>query len=318
METRDARRLRSIWPAYWQSDTLLTGISALANSDVTSARCTDPISAYFSALNCGHAYNQFFHWFRDRQVVETHSLKVSWTEAVEMFRQGKKPEGADEQLWAVRQAVETFTDGLRALRIEYDKISAEPVMVVDKGGRQLAVAQLSDGEQNLMALVGDLVRRLAVTNPEMDDACQGEAVVMIDEIDLHLHPSWQRLVVPRLLKTFPKVQFLITTHSPQVLGEIDDAESVVFLEETPDGIVGRRCSKPLFGMKSGQILEDVMGASERDEEVEKAVSDAFTAIERGEMQDAETALDQLSKLSKAIPELERIAMRLRRKEMLGK
>jgi predicted ATP-binding protein involved in virulence len=277
-----------------------------------------PISAYFSALNCGHAYREFFDWFRDKQIIETHSLKVSWTEAVRAFQHGEKPDGADDQISAVRRTVEAFIEGLRALRIEYERGSSEPVMVVDKRGRQLAVSQLSDGERNLMALIGDLIRRLAVTNPDLKNPLQGEAVVMIDDIDLHFHPSWQRTVVPRLLETFPNVQFFLTTHSPQVLGEIREPESIVFLEDTPDGIVVQRCSEDVFGMESSQILEDLMGTPGRDEEIKKAVFDAYAALERNEIKRAKSIREHLWSKAKGIPELEGLDMQIRRKEMLGK
>jgi predicted ATP-binding protein involved in virulence len=79
---------------------------------------------------------------------------------------------------------------------------------------------LSDGEKCLLAMVGDLARRLAIANPDYPDALQGEAIVLIDEIELHLHPSWQRNIIPALKRTFPKCQFIITTHSPQVLSYI--------------------------------------------------------------------------------------------------
>jgi predicted ATP-binding protein involved in virulence len=75
---------------------------------------------------------------------------------------------------------------------------------------------LSQGEKSLLALVADIARRLTLLNPERDNPLDGVGVVLIDEIDLHLHPSWQQVIVSRLQSTFKNIQFIITTHSPQV------------------------------------------------------------------------------------------------------
>lgn len=68
---------------------------------------------------------------------------------------------------------------------------------------------------------GDLARKLAIANPSRENPLEGEGVVLIDEVDLHLHPSWQGRMMP-LFRTFPNIQFIVTTHSPKVLSEIKD------------------------------------------------------------------------------------------------
>lgn len=77
----------------------------------------------------------------------------------------------------------------------------------------LDVLQLSDGEKCTLALFGDIARRLAIANPSLDDPLQGDGVVLIDELELHMHTSWQRKVISMLKKTFPNIQFIITTRS---------------------------------------------------------------------------------------------------------
>ena len=73
-----------------------------------------------------------------------------------------------------------------------------------KGRQELQVNQLSDGEKVVLSLVGDLARRLAVANPGLDRPLEGQGFALVDEVDLHLHPSWQRLVMRRLTNTFLK------------------------------------------------------------------------------------------------------------------
>ena len=92
---------------------------------------------------------------------------------------------------------------------------------------------MSDGEKCTIALFGDLARRMALANPERENPLEGTGVVLIDELDLHMHTSWQRKVLGVLKETFPNIQFIITTHSPQILGESGDTFNLLcmFKEE---------------------------------------------------------------------------------------
>lgn len=124
-----------------------------------------------------------------------------------------KPDGfvfPDPHLEAVREALRQFLPEFDNLTVRRNPLRME----VEKNGERLTVNQLSDGEKCLIALIGDLARRLAIANPVLRNPLDGEGVVLIDEIDLHLHPKWQRLVVPKLRTVFPNCQFVISTHSP--------------------------------------------------------------------------------------------------------
>jgi predicted ATP-binding protein involved in virulence len=95
-------------------------------------------------------------------------------------------------------------------------------LLIDSDGSTLEVPQLSGGERGVLAMVLDLARRLSQANPVLGDPLrEGEAVVLIDELDLHLHPSWQRQIVHKLTEVFPRCQFIATTHSPQIIGEVE-------------------------------------------------------------------------------------------------
>jgi predicted ATP-binding protein involved in virulence len=108
------------------------------------------------------------------------------------------------------------------LRMEWGDLFDEMIMdKVSKDGRvsKLVINQLSSGEKNLLALVGDLTRRLYLANLE-GNPLEGNGIVLIDEIDVHLHPKWQQKVVTKLREVFPNVQFVVTTHSPLVLNNL--------------------------------------------------------------------------------------------------
>ena len=86
---------------------------------------------------------------------------------------------------------------------------------------KLSLNQLSGGYRIVLALAADLARRMAQGNPHMDDPLQSKAIVLIDEIELHLHPAWQQRILSDLMRTFPNAQFIVSTHSPQVLTTVE-------------------------------------------------------------------------------------------------
>jgi predicted ATP-binding protein involved in virulence len=240
-----------------------------------------PLSAFDQALEGGgRNFRLFFEWFREREDLEN-----------EQRLRRKSYDYRDRQLDAVRRAIETLVPGFWGLQME----RAPQRMVVLKEGKdgtdaRLDVDQLSDGEKSLLALAGDLGRRLALANPALEDPLSAEAVVMIDEIELHLHPGWQRMVVERLRETFPHCQFILTTHSPQILSQIP-AESVILLDrfqrvELPAGTLGR---------DSNSILSEIMGVPERPQATAERIHEIARMIDQGELLQARGALDELAR-----------------------
>ena len=251
-------------------------------------------------------FRLFFEWFRDREDIENeHNVAPRGEPTLISFEE-------DRQLGAVRKAIGAFLPGFEDLRIRRE---APMRMVLLKGKRELAVNQLSDGEKCLLALVGDLARRLAIANPGMDDPLPGEGVVLIDEIELHLHPKWQRTVLPTLKDTFPGCQFIVTTHSPQVLSHVPP-ESVILLKESEEGIVAAR-PDATYGQTSNRILEDVMGVPARPEEVEREFSELFATIDQGDVAEAKRKAEDLRRRLRKDPRLTQANMLIRRREIIG-
>ena len=235
----------------------------------------DRLAAYDQALSGEwSSFRVFFEWFREREDLENE-------------KRLDKPEFRDSQLQAVRTATERFLAGFRGLKVRRSPLR----MVVEKHGEELIVNQLSDGEKCTLAMAGDLARRMAIANPAMADPLQGEAVVLIDEIDLHLHPEWQRRIIAALTKTFPKCQFLLSTHSPPILGHLD-SKSIWILERTKSGISAKR-PDDAYGQTTDRILEDIMGVPPRPKEVQNTLNKLFRAIERGEMMEAKQLLSHM-------------------------
>lgn len=220
-------------------------------------------------------FEAFTAWFRKREDIENER---------NARRADNEPKKMDPGLEAVRQAVTTLLPGVSNLRIERER----GAMLVDKGTTELQVDRLSDGEKSLLAMTGDLARRLLEHFPNEPNPLHCEALVMIDEIELHLHPGWQRRVIERLRKTFPNCQFVITTHSPQVLGSVP-SKSIVVLDDF------KVFSAPAetLGRDSNAILADVLGDYERPKEMIDELHKVGRAIDEGNLDVARAELDRL-------------------------
>ncbi|MDR1142239.1 MAG: AAA family ATPase [Planctomycetaceae bacterium] len=214
---------------------------------------------------------------------------------------------------AVQNAVACILEKFSALRVEHKSFS----MIIDKKGNSFELSQLSDGEKCLIALVGDLAQRLSIANPALENPLEGEGVVLIDEIDLHLHPQWQRIILSKLTATFPNCQFIVSTHSPQVLGEIR-SENVFCLQDGENGIEVFPPSYEIFGQTSEVILPDIMETKNRNEFVDKQLDRIFDAIDRGNLTEAKNLKNELETKAKDIPEYAKIELLIHRKEKLGK
>ncbi|MBN3066646.1 AAA family ATPase [Pectobacterium brasiliense] len=131
-------------------------------------------------------------------------------------------------------------------------------LVLIKNGMELDAQQLSQGEKTILTLVGDLARRLSLLNPNLQNPFEGKGIVLIDEIDLHLHPTWQQKIIDRLLTTFPNIQFILSTHSPQVLSTVP-ARCIRILEEVTDefGGISIKATKPRYQTK-GVVNSDAL------------------------------------------------------------
>ncbi|APX74895.1 recombination protein F [Achromobacter insolitus] len=187
----------------------------------------------------------------------------------------------------------------------------------NKSGKQLFLEQLSDGERGLIALVFDLTRRLAIANPNLENPItEGVALVLIDEIELHLHPKWQRDVIKRLPAIFKGCQFVITTHSPQVIGEVQ-ARCVRILSIKDDRVVSETPGMA-YGADSNWILNVLMGAGEMNEYVEKDLQEIAHLVSERSLSEARIKADDLRKRVGNTEAIQKLASTIERIERLGK
>lgn len=220
------------------------------------------LSAYDEALVSGANFRDFFEWFRDRQLTELQALR----ESVGLFESDGSMFKKDRQLTAVRDAVERMMPGFSDLQVQ----ASPNRMTIRKNDQELRIDDLSDGEKCLLAMVGDLARRLSIANPTLPDPLHGFGVVLIDELDLHLHPAWQRRVVSGLVGTFPNCQFVVTTHSPQILSEVKPGQ--IRLLGVSEAGIDVRVPDQSFGLDSVRILQELMGDDGMNADVKKSLS----------------------------------------------
>ncbi|WP_419876679.1 AAA family ATPase [Escherichia coli] len=142
----------------------------------------------------------------------------------------------------VKRAIINFLPEISSVELQYTE--NEVRLVLAKDDLLLDAQQLSQGEKTILTLVGDLTRRLVLLNPKLNNPLQGKGIVLIDEVDLHLHPSWQQNIIEKLQHTFPNVQFIITTHSPQIVSTVP-SKCLRILEEIKN---------PSTGMKELRVL----------------------------------------------------------------
>ncbi|MFN5239735.1 MAG: AAA family ATPase, partial [Aphanizomenon sp.] len=248
------------------------------NLEVPSKSEFKQIDAYDQALEGGKiSFSSFFQWFRNREDIESETLRD--------FNYYK-----DKELEAVRQAISSLIPNFNKLRIRRSPLR----MTLQKNGEELIVNQLSDGEKCLLAMVGDLARRLAIANPGLENPLDGFGVVLIDEIELHLHPKWQREIIPALTRTFPNCQFIVTTHSPQVISQIKP-QGIYILEKTDTGIIAKR-PESSYGRDSNQILEDLMDVPERPQEIKQELLKLFRLIDEGNLEAAKELRKELAEI----------------------
>jgi predicted ATP-binding protein involved in virulence len=277
------------------------------------------LDGYKNTFSNNIDFDDFFEWFRQRTDIEDedvlekselimetlsnlmeYSSNSEETKDIHHFELAQKSKleyealketanRGDIQLKAVRDAIGLFISDFSKLRLAY---KPRLRMLVDKNGvnKPLDILQLSQGEKSLMALVGDIARRLAIMNPALENPLHGEGVVMIDEIDMHLHPKWQRSIVQSLQNTFPNCQFILTTHSPAVIS--DSPNLLVY--ELNDGEVTQLPN--LYGMDVNMVLLQEMDTEVRNSQIEQQLNDLFNTIQVRELDSAKEKLIQLEKL----------------------
>jgi predicted ATP-binding protein involved in virulence len=233
--------------------------------------CLDPASSY---KHFAQWYARIFKSFRAAQIRNLEKRQALDAEIAD---------GLVAPIRAIQQAIDTILlshTGWQTL--EYSAEYEELVLTHEAHG-QLKVSQLSDGIRNMLALAGDIAYRCYKLNAHLGETAprRTHGVVMIDEVDMHLHPGWQQTVLTDLTSAFPKLQFIVTTHSPQILTTVD-AESIRILEgnqiyAAPPGTRGAEASR---------LLKRILGVDVRppNDAATKELAEYLTLVDADQWQ----------------------------------
>ncbi len=228
----------------------------------------------------------------------TFEWSEDWFRAREDLENQKKARGdegtqySDPGLVAVRRAIEAVLPGYRKPSIDRERPAGNgnsQLVLTNAAGAELPAHLLSDGERSLMVLALTVARRLSLLTVEQKKTIGG-ATVVIDEIELHLHPRWQREVIPRLTNAFPECQFIVTTHSPQVIASVD-ADSLIVL----DRFSAKPAPAPTHGRDSNAILEEIMGTSDRPADMSRRLRVIEGLVDSGNLDEAKSKVAELAK-----------------------
>lgn len=206
-ETADARHISIPAIAYYR-DT--RDAQFLRLSRETDRKTTDPDAARVMALDAAADFSEAQRWFYVRENQELRAAK-----------QRGDIDLTDPVLTAVRDGVLQMLAGIERVYADDDPPRMKGVQRDAAGDIAiLDFSQLSAGQRNLMGLTIDFARRLALSWPGWDNPLEAPGMMLIDEIELNLHPKWQQIVIPHLRKVFPNTQMIIATHSPLVLSTL--------------------------------------------------------------------------------------------------
>lgn len=224
---------------------------------------TSRLVGYTDCLGSASKYKVFADWFERLCRAEFEERDMPASLAV-----------IRDLLAAIRGAVDTVLQPSGWHSIAFKSTKADIVATHDQFG-VLPVAQLSDGIRALIALTADIAHRAIRLNSHLGKKAvtSTPGIVLIDEVDMHLHPEWQQVIIASLRKAFPRIQFIVTTHSPQVLTTVRK-EHVRLL--AADG-TATALADGTYGAESSRVLAEVFGVHPRPQDAQ-SVTDLHTYL----------------------------------------
>lgn len=275
--------------------------------------------ALIRALDPDSRFRSAFEWFNGMEDIERRE------------RESRRDfDYRNSELQVVRDAiVRLLPAGFSNPRTETRPLRFVIDREVNGETRTLRISQLSDGYRVMLGLAMDFSRRMAQANSHLaTDGMQIAnpldlpAIALIDEVDLHLHPSWQQRVITDLMQTFRNTQFIVTTHSPQVLSTVKRENIRVIGPDANGKIIASQPLAMSYGEPSGDVLQSVMMVDPQPPVSEKADLQRLTEIvDKGNYQNEEAKyLMQrlITALGEQHPQLQRLQRSIQRQEMLNK
>jgi predicted ATP-binding protein involved in virulence len=276
---------------------------------------------YQNCLTAASSYKQFEDWYG--WVYKSYrELQIQQIEGSGYF-DAKQLEQFQAAINVVKQSVNALTQKSTGWQdIEYSVSQRQQLVMNHPTHGALPLDMLSDGLRNMVVLVSDIAFRCIKLNPHFgaQAALQTEGIVMIDEVDMFLHPAWQQTVIGSLREAFPKIQFIVTTHSPQVLSTVPKECIRVLGTNTEGEDIAATPLAASYGEPSNDVLQAIMHVDPQPPVPEKHLLDELTSlVDQGEYQSprATKLLAELKqKLNDQHPQIVKIERSIRRQEVL--
>ncbi|TCS38085.1 AAA family ATPase [Reinekea marinisedimentorum] len=262
--------------------------------DITPDGFFSKHAGYSDSLNGSTDFKQFFRWFKDLDDLRNEALANSsplTTELAALEGQGKvlkdMLESGNANITTLESMESDIRNKIAVLKDKLSKrktsnpqalidmlsnaisgvmpgyknlrVSRKPLgLLIEKNEETLNILQLSQGERSLIALIADIARRLILLNPNQGNPLEGKGIVLVDEIDLHLHPEWQQRIVRVLESTFPNIQFIFSTHSPTVLTTVPYNNILSIGMNVEDDLIVSRPRGNSYAETSGDVMHQIM------------------------------------------------------------
>ncbi len=218
-------------------------------------------------------FRDFYEWFKTQ-------------EDIELREKLDNKNYENIKLNSVRSAVERMIPGYKNLRIRFNP---SRMIITNSIGEDLRIEQLSGGYKAVISMVSDIAKRLSLANPNSENPLEEEAIILIDELDLHLHPKWQKRISSDLKRVFPNCQFIVTTHSPFIIQSLNKDE-VINIEKD-------ECENSNDGSFEGWSIEEIqeyeMGVQTKTDKYKEYIEKFSEAIDNDDSQSAKIIYEEL-------------------------
>ncbi|EIX6435537.1 AAA family ATPase [Salmonella enterica] len=285
------------------------------------------LSGYDDCLSATSNYKQFEQWYswlwRSHLEFQFKLFEFGRQNRSVDLVEGVRDDRMREAIQVIQQAINHLTQEATGwCDLEYSSSHNQQLVMNHPHHGKIPLSQLSDGLRNAVAMVADIAFRCVKLNPHLraKAALETQGIVLIDEVDMFLHPAWQQRIIQSLRTAFPMLQFIVTTHSPQVLSTVK-RESIRLLEQDESG--NGQALTPLgatYGEPSNDVLQSVMQVDPQPPVAEKVDLDKLTAlVDQGKYDEPATRqlMDALkAALGESHPQLQRLQRSIARQNLL--
>lgn len=251
-------------------------------------------------------------------------LMMNWFQIMTINKYQRQEENLESntELDTVYLAMEkclTNLSGYSDVKIRYNMGTQELDVYYseqDKQRMRIPLNQLSDGYKGMISLVADIAYRMATLNPQLgtEVLSKGDGVVLIDEVDLHLHPAWQQKVIDNLMNIFPKVQFIVSTHAPAIISSVKtDKLRILSNKEVC------MTANQVYGKDVNSVMKEIMGVNDRPDQFVELFEKFYRLLSEKKYDDAGAVLDKLDEeRGYHDPEIAKCRVKLKLERMRGK